>query len=469
MLSTRPLEDTGLEVRRLEVAGMALAFVALFSTVLLRSSIPRRVRLDLALSLQVLIAFALGWLEAPRYVGANVELFGVSVLCVWALLFPISIPARIHTVVVATLATIAALPATAGLLGHRGHEIDWSAVGGSTVLVFLCGGLGVGARLVVADLSERLAAAKTAGSYRLTEPLGKGSMGEVWLAEHKLLHRPAVVKFIRPGDTRREHAPEHRERFEREARATAALRSPHTIELYDYGVGNDGAFFYVMEKLDGFDLRALVKKFGPQEPGRVVHLLRQVCLSLAEAHGLGLVHRDIKPANIFTSVAGTSLDVVKVLDFGLVRATGAEPEGNLDFATMTMTGAALGTPATMAPEAVEDATQTDARTDLYGVGCVAYWLLCGERVFDTDDADLIMTAHLEQRPVPPSRRTGLEVPADLERLVLQCLEKDPEDRPAGARELAEALECCDCFYEWSREHAQQWWSRSAPELLVGSS
>jgi len=466
MLGTRPMARTGLEIARLPVAGAALVFCVVFALVLGRPSIPRRVRLDLSLVLQVLIAFSLGWLEAPRYVGSGVELFGVSVLCVWTLLFPVTTPARLPRVAVSMVFTTAAVPGTAGLLGALGHPIDLSAVAGSTMLVLLCGGLGFGARVVVADLSDRLAEAKTAGSYRLVEPLGKGSMGQVWAAEHQLLNRPAVVKLIRPAEEDGEHAPEIRARFEREARATAALRSPHTVELYDYGLGADGSFFYVMEKLDGFDLGALVKRFGPQDPGRVIHLLRQVCLSLAEAHAKGLVHRDVKPANVFTCVAGTSFDVVKVLDFGLVRATGVQPAPNLDFSTMTMTGSALGTPATMAPEAVEDATSTDARTDIYAVGCVAYWLLCGERIFDTADADLIMTAHLEQRPAPPSERSGLDVPKDLEDLVLRCLEKDPEDRPAGARELADALECCRSFHDWSREHSEQWWMQYAPEYVT---
>jgi len=466
MLGTRPLARTGLEIGRLPVAAAALAFCVLFAVILGKASIRRRVRMDLSLVLQVLIAFALGWLEAPRYVGSGVELFGVSVLCVWTLLFPVTTPARLPRVAVAVVFTTAAVPCTAGLLGAMGHPIDGSAVLGSTMLVLLCGGLGFGARVVVADLSDRLAEAKTAGSYRLVEPLGKGSMGQVWRAEHQLLNRSAVVKFITPAKEDGEHAPEIRERFEREARATAALRSPHTVELYDYGVSNDGSFFYVMEKLDGFDLGALVKRFGPQEAGRVIHLLRQVCLSLAEAHAKGLVHRDVKPANVFACVAGTSFDVVKVLDFGLVRATGVAPAPNLDFSTMTMTGSALGTPATMAPEAVEDATSTDARTDIYALGCVAYFLLTGERVFDTADADLIMTAHLEQAPLRPSERSGLAVPADLESLVMRCLEKDPEDRPAGARELADALECCASFHDWSREHSEQWWVQYAPEYVT---
>lgn len=460
------MDRSGPDIGRIPVAVAAAVLCAVFATLMSRPSLSRRLRVDLALVLQVLIVFALGWLEAPRYVGTDVELFGVSVLCVWTLFFPVTIAARLPRLGVATVFTALAVPATAGLLGALGNPIDVEAVAGSTVLVLLCGGVGFGARVVFVDLSQRLADANTAGSYRLIEPLGRGAMGQVWTAEHVLLHRPAVVKFIRPGKEEREHAPEIRERFQREARATAALRSPHTIELYDYGVGSDGSFYYVMEKLDGFDLGDLVKRFGPQEPGRVIHLIRQVCLSLAEAHAKGLVHRDVKPANVFASVAGTSFDVVKVLDFGLVRATGVANVPALDFSTMTMTGAALGTPATMAPEAVEDATSTDARTDIYAVGCVAYWLLSGERIFDTADAELIMTAHVEQQPVRPSERSGLPVPKDLENLIMKCLEKDPEDRPGGARELADALECCAAFHDWSREHSEQWWMQYAPEFVV---
>ena len=468
LLATRPLATTGLEIARLPVAVAALALCAVF-TLVFSLPIPRRVQLDIGLAVQVFIAFALGWLEAPRYVGGHVELFGVSVLCVWILLFPIAIPARLPSVVGSMVVTTGVLPITAALLGRMGHPIDWAAVTGSTVLVFLCGGLGVAARVVVADLSERLAKARTAGSYRLIKPLGKGSMGEVWLAEHLLLHRPAVVKFVRPRRRASEKQEETLARFEREARATAALRSPHTIELYDYGVRSDGSFFYVMEKLDGFDLGVLVNRFGPQEPGRVIHLIRQVCLSLAEAHSRGLVHRDVKPANVFACVAGTSFDVAKVLDFGLVRTAdqeGAAPKVN--FPTMTMTGLSLGTPATMAPEAVEDARSADARTDIYAVGCVAYCLLCGERIFDTDDPAQIMEAHIEQRPIPPSERPGLTVPQDLERVILDCLEKDPERRPQNARALADRLECCEALTDWSLEHAEQWWTQFAPELVLRS-
>jgi serine/threonine-protein kinase len=226
---------------------------------------------------------------------------------------------------------------------------------------------------VIYGLRQQVAEANELGQYVLEEKIGGGGMGEVWRARHRLLIRPAAIKLIRPqmsGD------PELLlRRFEREARATAALKSPHTVQLYDFGATEDGRLYYVMELLDGLDLDTLVRQYGPLPVERVVHLLRQVCSSLQDAHGNGLVHRDIKPANVVVSRAGTTFDFAKVLDFGLVKLDAARDED--DAVKLSTEGSAGGTPAFMAPEVVLGVADTDHRVDLYALGCVGYWLLTG--------------------------------------------------------------------------------------------
>jgi serine/threonine-protein kinase len=249
-------------------------------------------------------------------------------------------------------------------------------------------------------------------------------------------------------------------RFEREARATAALRSPHTVDLYDYGTSEDGDFYYVMELLEGFDLETLVQRFGPLPAGRVLHLLSQAAKSLDEAHEKGLVHRDVKPKNLFTCHLGTDLDFVKVLDFGLVKL------GHTGDAQTCLTreGVTTGTPAYMAPEVAMGRPDIDGRADLYSLGCVAYWLLTGQLVFDAPNAVAMVLAHVQTPPVPPSQRTELEVPESMERVILQCLEKDPGKRPATARKLAELLAACEGVEPWTPAEAERWWSAHMPYL-----
>src|SRR5262249_8067857 len=220
-------------------------------------------------------------------------------------------------------------------------------------------------------------------------------------------------------------------RFEQEAQMTATLQSEHSIQLYDFGVTDDGAFYYVMEYLNGLDLQTLVEKYGPVPAERVVHFLLQVADSLEEAHRIGLVHRDIKPANIFTSIHGMHYDFVKVLDFGLAKLAQGETE-------VTTSGEASGTPAFMAPETALGKT-IDARADLYALGAVGYWLLTGHLVFEAETAYATVLDHIRKAPVAPSRRTELPIPASLERIIMMCLEKDPARRPASALELARML------------------------------
>ena len=261
------------------------------------------------------------------------------------------------------------------------------------------------------------------GSYRLVSLLGKGGMGEVWRARHSLLARDAAIKLIQPGvlsGGREGNAALVRRRFEQEAQATATLRSPHTVELYDFGVTADGVFYYVMELLEGIDLETLVRRFGPQPPARGVHILSRVCRSLADAHHHGLVHRDIKPSNIFLCRMGNEYDYAKVL--GLAKTSGSGGEN------ITAAGALHGTPAYLAPELAEGTAGIDGRTDLYAVGCVAYWLLTGRRVFEAKTAMAMILAHVNSTPALPSQLSPVDLPESLDRLVMLCLAKQPAVR-----------------------------------------
>lgn len=300
------------------------------------------------------------------------------------------------------------------------------------------------------------------GLYQLKEKIGAGGMGEVWLAEHRLLSRPAALKLIRPdrlGHGDGEKARHLVRRFEREVQATASLRSPHTVELYDFGVTNDGVFYYVMEYLDGLDLDTLVKTHGPIPPDRVSYLLRQVCRSLGDAHHNGLIHRDVKPGNIYVCRMGLEYDFIKVLDFGLVKR---EKAGNELTRDLTLEGVTTGTPAYMAPEMVLGKEQVDARTDLYALGAVAYWLLTGQLVFEQDTAMAMVVDHVKAEPLPPSQRTELEIPEELDRIVLKCLEKDPDKRFQSAMELEAELAASSGPNGWNAKSAERWWQLHRP-------
>jgi serine/threonine-protein kinase len=303
------------------------------------------------------------------------------------------------------------------------------------------------------------------GSYQLGELIGRGGMGEVYHATHRMLARPAAIKLIRPemvGEGSDEAAKLAIKRFRREAEAAASLRSPHTVELYDLGVTEDETMYFVMEYLEGMTLEQLVAREGRLPAGRTVHILRQVCLSLAEAHAAGLIHRDIKPANIHVGRLGLTHDFVKVLDFGLVKSVGDKgaevPAGAAGPSLATAAGLTPGTPAYMAPEmALGEAV--DARADLYAVGCVGYFLLTGKLVFEAGNAAQLMLKHAVEEPVAPSVRAGIAVPDTLERLVLACLAKEPQDRPRSAALLARSLAAIEGM-EWTEEQAEQWWQNS---------
>jgi len=298
---------------------------------------------------------------------------------------------------------------------------------------------------------------RTLGSYQLQHRIGSGGMGEVWVATHNMLARPAAVKLIRTS-AEAGSSPESLERFGKEAQATAALTCPNTVKIYDFGKSEDGSFYYVMELLDGVDLQTLVEEQGPQPAGRVMHILEQVCRSLSEAHDSGLVHRDIKPANLMLCRYGGQFDFVKVLDFGLVKQHGPSAQVDVD---LTNAGVAVGTPAFMAPEMAQG-LDVDGQADLYALGCVAYWLLSGTRVFDAPTPVAMLVKHASEEPVPPSQRTELQIPAVLEELVMACLAKSPGDRPLNAMAVRNALEAMPESREWNEQVAAQWWRTHRP-------
>jgi serine/threonine-protein kinase len=316
---------------------------------------------------------------------------------------------------------------------------------------------------VLHRISRRLKEAQELGSYHLVEKLGQGGMGEVWRAEHRLLARDAAIKLVRPeliGARNEEEAQHALRRFEREAQATAALSSPHTIQVFDFGITQDGTFYYVMELLAGRDLETLVREFGPLPASRVVYLLRQVCHSLADAHARGLVHRDIKPANIYVCRMGLDYDFAKVLDFGLVKIRRPNTADTL----ATIDQGTTGTPAYMAPECILGDVEVDRRADVYALGCVAYFALTGSLVFEADSSMKMLMQHLNAQPTPPSERSELPVPHELDDLVMACLQKDPALRPQNAGELLGMAYDCQCAESWGQHEARRWWEAHLPNL-----
>lgn len=319
---------------------------------------------------------------------------------------------------------------------------------------------------IIYGLQREVRRALQLGQYTLLEKLGEGGMGAVYRARHAMLRREAAVKLIRPeligGEGARSVAAQ---RFEREAHATASLRSPHTIEVYDFGVSDEGAFYYVMELLDGIDLDTAIRRYGPMEATRVVHLIVQACDSLEEAHQSGMIHRDIKPANVFIGRYGLRYDFVKVLDFGLV-ALGPRRGGEDQL--LTAEGVAAGTPAFLAPEAARGGSAIDHRADLYALGCLAYWMLTAQLPFVRETALATVLAHVNDEADPPSEITENDIPPELEAVVMQCLAKEAADRPASARSLAEALEAAvaDSPSPWGEERSKRWWDVHRPKAQV---
>ena len=379
---------------------------------------------------------------------------GWSGVAVLVLAFPLVIPNTRGKVIVATIAAVAMDPLGLYLQVAAGLPApDPRALLAAFAPTVVGAVIGIILSAIIFRISVEAIRARDLGSYRLVEPLGSGGMGEVWRAEHVMLARPAAIKLIRTSGSA---APsrEVQKRFEREARATARLSSPHTVQIYDYGTTDDGTFYYVMELLDGFDLDTLVKTFGPVPPERAIHLLRQACDSLAEAHARGLIHRDIKPANIYVCRYGIEVDFVKLLDFGLVKSAGAMDAGD---GTLTAVGTIAGTPGYMSPE-MALGKNVGPEADIYSLGCVGYWLLTGRPVFERDTPVELLIDHARTSPPSLSERSATPLPAGLEEILLACLEKEPSRRPESAAELAKRLEAISTAEAWTAERARRFWT-----------
>jgi serine/threonine-protein kinase len=415
-----------------------------------------RLALDLALVYEVLLALGMGILNQwePHRVLAG----RLSWLCVLVLLFPMIVPNTPRKTLIASL--LAASMDPVGLLVAQARGIEIPAL---TVILwnylpnYVCALLAVIPSKLMVRLGRQVQRARELGSYRLVQLIGRGGMGEVWRATHRMLARPAAIKLIKPeilGVPGQAGSAVVIQRFRREAEAASCLQSPHTIRLYDFGETRAGTFYFVMELLDGLDLETLVNRYGPIAPERVVHFLRQSCHSLGEAHDCGLIHRDVKPANIYLCRLGREYDFVKVLDFGLVKYDRSQSILDTLKATSDLT---TGTPAYMAPE-MANGDPVDRRADLYALGCVGYWLLTGKLVFEAESPLKMLIQHIQAEPVPPSQRSGRPVPPTLERLILRCLEKEPARRPASADELLAALDRVELEQTWDQQRAREWWA-----------
>jgi hypothetical protein len=441
------------------VIGIVVALVV--AAVIRSPRVPVRTAIHLGVVFEIASSYAIAAAEFadPRALDTHRGMLGLSFVAVWVVLFTVVVPTSPRRALLAALASVSSVPAVVGFMiatGATSFRIGPGEFFFGLVFPYLVvvGMAYVGAR-VVYQLGTEVKRARELGSYRLEEKLGEGGMGEVWRARHRMLARPAAIKLMRPSArTARDGVSEEAiRRFEREAQVIARLRSPHTVELFDFGTATDGAFYYVMELLDGLDADALLRRFGPVPPERAIFLLRQVCHSLSEAQSHGLIHRDIKPANIFLCRYGEEYDFVKVLDFGIV-GTVRDPADTSP--VLSRENAIHGTPAFIAPEQAMG-TDMDGRADVYATGCVAYWLLTGKFVFAADTSMGLLLQHAQAVPTRPSARVDLPIPKGLDDLVLACLAKDPADRPQSARELSVRLAEVECASAWTQDRAREWW------------
>jgi serine/threonine-protein kinase len=341
-----------------------------------------------------------------------------------------------------------------------GPHGGWEPILDSLILLSLASTIAVFGSYKISVLQQQAVVARELGQYRLKEKLGSGGMGEVYLGEHVMLRRQCAVKLIRPdqaGD------PTNLQRFEREVQAMATLTHWNTVEVYDFGHAEDGTFYYAMEYLPGLSLQELVEKHGPLPPERAIHFLRQICSALQEAHSLGIIHRDIKPSNVIACERGGQQDVAKLLDFGLVQCLGLSQEDG----KLTVQGVILGSPPYMAPEQALGRSTLDARTDIYSVGALAYFLVTGQPPFVRESAMEMLVAHAHEKPSPPSDLRP-SLPDDLQAVIMKCLEKDPDLRYLTAEDLESALAQCGCSDSWTRRAASQWWDSIGSEATPTS-
>lgn len=440
------------------ITGAAVLLGVVVALVARSRTLPAARLVDLGLGFEVAGSLCIA-LVSYSDVWQKSDVWGVSWLCVWIMTFPLLVPAPPGRMAAAAFASAATGPVAilVWTMVRPSATMSVPSLLATTLPNFLIAALAtLGARQIYRTGVE-LHQAKRLGQYRLVAPLGRGGMGEVWIAEHDLLARPAALKLIRPDllghgqDSARIVT-----RFEQEAQVMATLTSPHTVRLFDFGLTQDGLFYYVMELLDGMDLDSLVRRRGPVPPARAVHILRQACASLAEAHALGIVHRDVKPSNLFVCRQGVEFDFVKVLDMGIVRSIRGGPGAAAD-----VPGPIEGSPAFMAPEAWSD--RASPASDLYGLGCVAYWLVTGHAVFEDEGLATIVERHRTETPPLPSSRAGREIPARLEAAIMACLEKEPSRRPQDAAAL-DALLAAVPGPPWTQEQAGAWWGERESEV-----
>ena len=452
-----------------ELTAVALA-LAVFALARQRSLPPKHL-LDLGLVLQVVGALAMAVREFSHGL-PDIERhsFLVPGECVWIMAYALLVPNTPRKTLIASLLAASmgplVLTTPALMIGRStGPPLDVALY--FLTSTYLCAMLAYGLSRMVHRLHLELKDARQIGSYQLIERIGAGGMGEVWRAQHRLLARPAAIKLIRSSTLGESHTSREAlvSRFEREARETATLGSTHTIGIYDFGVTEEGDFYYVMELLEGLSLEHLVQQFGPVEPRRTVYLLLQVCHSLAEAHKRGLIHRDVKPANIMVCRLGPDDDFVKVLDFGLVKQTAKEQTAT----ALSMEGTVMGTPSFMAPEIARARADVDGRADIYSLGCVAYYMLTGSPVFSGDTPLATVLAHVQETPVPLGLRSEFTIPPALEELVMQCLAKDPSDRPPSVAAVRARLATSIPAHAWTHDAAHLWWERHQPLNRVGLS
>ncbi len=467
----RALQPEVVESHRLNIVQWAIAVSIAVSLSLIfveRFGLLRPIALLRAgLVYQVIIAGALSIFENAIQWRTDEFIRGTSSITLWLISFALLVPTAPGTAALFSLASAA--------MGPLGHLMMTQMLGLPLAPLnrlfiyyapcFLMSLVSVLINLRILRLEWFASCDRERGSYELLELISRGGMGEIWRARHRFLKRDAAVKIIRPEiivtQTGR-GAETLRKRFENEARAIAALKSPHTVAIHDFGATEEGGFYYAMELLVGFDLDQLVRRFGPLPPARVASILRQACESLEEAHLCSMIHRDIKPSNLFLCRLGTAYDFCKILDFGLVKH--CLPG---DSTLLTATGATTGTPAFMAPE-IATSNTFDSRTDIYGLGCVAYWLLTARLLFEEPTPTATVLAHLQKEPVPPSQRTEIEVPPELERIIMSCLAKDPAQRPQSAASLNRMLAACPGVPPWSQEDAESWWRINAPDTAASA-
>lgn len=459
-----PITPQAVAVRLLIVTVSAAMFFITRSR-----KLSRPVKSDIGLVYEVLGAGSIGFLEMTVLVDWNIPVGSVSIVVVWILVVRLLVPVTTLQAVIASGLSAAMVPLTVEISTWMGQppvsQLVFTGLLKTSTFAAL---LAIIASRTVYRLGTAVSEARELGNYRLEEMLGEGGMGQVWRGSHRMLQRTAAIKLIRRrsnGEDTDGSNLKMLQRFEREAQATALLQSVHTVQVFDFGRTHDDSFYYVMEMLDGIDLETLVARFGPITPRRTVYLLKQACHSLGDAHRNGLIHRDVKPSNIFLCRLGPDFDFIKVLDFGLVKQLEAE---SITKNQLTIDGVVTGTPAYMAPEVALGDHDVGPHTDIYMLGCVGYWLLTGEMVFEGNSPLAIISQHIETRPIPVSTRSELWVPKELDQLILDCLEKAPDDRPQSIAEVSKRLDAVTFDSPWNQNLAADWWRMHHPtEVSTG--